>query len=341
MRRLLYLPLPTARCHLADVTKIYASWTRRHEAQKNSVMPDISVLMPALNAHTTIGAAITSTFRALPSDSEIIVLDDGSSDGTAQRAADAAQRCGRADNLRILSHQGPQGVATALNEMLNASDSRLVARMDADDITLPGRFHAGLKAIDSGDDVVFSQMIRFGSGVPRPYPPFEITPEALRLELLVTNPVCHPTMLATRDAVQHRLGGYRTVPAEDYDLWLRAVTADMKLRRIASWGLLYRMHPGQVTASTSWRSQSWANQEQAQAFAAYTEHTVGVPLKRLVAIAAMSGDQRIKELDRFTAYVGPALDSLPGLHGHMVRRRYRQRVAWVTHHQPHDSGANN
>ncbi|WP_034285419.1 glycosyltransferase family 2 protein [Schaalia suimastitidis] len=304
-------------------------------------MPDISVLIPALNARATIGAAITSTFRALPIDSEIIILDDGSTDDTAQRAADAAQQCGRAGNLRILSHQTPQGVATALNEMLNASDSRLVARMDADDITLPGRFRAGLKAIAGGDDFVFSQMIRFGSGLPRPYPPLEITPEALRLELLITNPVCHPTMLATRDALQHRLGGYRTVPAEDYDLWLRAATLDMKLRRLASWGLLYRMHPGQVTASKTWRSQSWASQAQAQAYAAYTEHTVGVPLKRLVAIAAMSGDQRITEMDRFTTHVGPALDAIPGFHGRLVRRRYRQRIAWATHQQPNDSGANN
>ena len=82
--------------------------------------------------------------------------------------------------------------------------------------------------------------------------------------LLLTNPVCHPTMLATRDIID-RVGGYRSVPAEDYDLWIRVASAGGRIRRLASWGLLYRIHPGQVTGNKAWRSDSWKNPDQAQA----------------------------------------------------------------------------
>ncbi len=71
-------------------------------------------------------------------------------------------------------------------------------------------------------------------------------------------------MLATRDIMD--CVGYRSVPAED-DLWMRVASVGGRIRRIAPWGLLYRIHPGQVTGNASWRSDSWKNPEQAQVFA--------------------------------------------------------------------------
>ena len=141
---------------------------------------------------------------------------------------------------------GEGGVSRVLTQLMERTDSRLVGRMDADDVSLKGRFKRTTAAIERGDDMVFTQMIELRGSRPVPRMPYEITPEDMGWHLLLTNPVCHPTMLATRE-IMDRVGGYRSVPAEDYDLWMRVASVGGRIRRIAPWGLLYRIHPGQVT----------------------------------------------------------------------------------------------
>src|SRR5690606_12676863 len=101
----------------------------------------------------------------------------------------------------------------------------------------------------------------------RPVPrPSRIAPEDFGLHLLLTNPVAHPTLMARRSALE-RVGGYREVPTEDYDLWLRLAAGGARLERQALPGLAYRMHPGQITASATWRRASWTDPTISAAFA--------------------------------------------------------------------------
>src|SRR5690606_28928335 len=140
-------------------------------------------LMPAYNAASTITAAVRSTLRDLPQDAELVVLDDGSDDGTA----DAAQAAGDS-RVRVISRQNA-GVAASLNELLAATDSELIARMDADDLVLRGRFRRQMRSVAQGADVVFTTVLTWGDGrpaLPRMNP---ISAEAFPLHLLLTNPV--------------------------------------------------------------------------------------------------------------------------------------------------------
>lgn len=102
-------------------------------------MPRLSVLMPVYNSAATLPAAVKSTLRALPEDSELVILDDGSTDRTLALAQGFTDQ-----RVRVLS-QSNAGVAAALNALLSASDSEFIARMDADDIVLPGRFGRQLR----------------------------------------------------------------------------------------------------------------------------------------------------------------------------------------------------
>ncbi|QWW19176.1 glycosyltransferase [Schaalia sp. 19OD2882] len=292
-------------------------------------MPEISVLLPALDAAATIAEAVTSTLRALPADAELVVLDDGSTDDTADCATRAADEVGRAQDLRILRNPQPGGVARALNRMLAETDSCLVGRMDADDVSLRGRFTACRRAIAAGDDFVFTQVVKTSGRRVRPNPPLTLTPSGFADELLLTNPVAHSSMLATRAAID-TLGGYREVPAEDYDLWLRAATADMRLRRLARWGLVYRTHPNQLTATQGWFGKSWRNPDQAGAYADFTEHRLGKRLLRPVAIAALPEAERLAAMGDFREVVGAHLARVGGLHGILLRRRLRRRMEWIT-----------
>ena len=217
-------------------------------------MPELSVLMPARNAETTIALAVSSTLRAMPRDAELVVLDDASTDGTLERLQQIRDR-------RLVVQHGDTGVGVAagLQRLLSTTDSRVVARMDADDVVLPGRFRAQLQALRTGPRVVFAGVIRFGHGRTRmrSTTPLRLEDRALRLCLLAVNPFGHPTLMAERTALDE-VGGYRPVAAEDYELWLRIAAAGIPMLRMRRPVLGYRVYAGQTSASVIWGNRAVA-----------------------------------------------------------------------------------
>ncbi|WP_257180974.1 glycosyltransferase family 2 protein [Corynebacterium cystitidis] len=292
-------------------------------------MPKLSVILPAQNAASTVARAVSSTLRALPSDAELVVLDDGSTDHTAASARAGATRKGVVDKrLRIERRDGSGGIATALNWLLHHTDSEFVARMDADDICLPWRFHTPVRALEGGDDVVFSQVNNFTGRKLKPAAPVPIPPDAFSFHLLLTNPVSHPAMVAQRSTLE-TLGGYRDVPAEDYDLWMRAALHGARLRRVASWGLLYRVHPEQITASPTWRHASWRDPQQAEIFAQLSKKITGITLERLVSIALAPPEEKDAQLRHFEDAVLSAIDALTVPQRLIVKNKLHARLVWA------------
>lgn len=292
-------------------------------------MPELTVLLPARNAAGTIGPAVRSTLRALPADAQLFVLDDGSMDATADEALEAGCRGGSLDPRLVVESRPSSGsLSKALTWMLDNTDSRLVGRMDADDVTLPWRFRTQLAALARGVDMVFSQVMPLRDKVVRPAVPTGIPPETFGLHLLLTNPVSHPTMLAMREII-NAAGGYRQVPAEDYDLWLRCAANGARIRRLGTPGLLYRFHPEQITASAEWRRASWANPKQAEAFGNLSQHLLGERLERIVAIADLGPPEREEALRQFENLLTPAIAHTRGLQRMLLTRRLRERVRWA------------
>ncbi|TPW73782.1 glycosyltransferase family 2 protein [Schumannella sp. 10F1B-5-1] len=275
-------------------------------------MPRLSVLLPVRDGARTVARAVRSTLRAMPADSELLVLDDASVDRTAA-VVDAIDD----SRLRLVQSTSPLGVAGGLNRLLELSDSALVARMDADDVTLPGRFARQRHALQRmRAEILFGTVIEFSDGGRRirPTPPLGLDPQALRLHLLLTNPVAHPTLFATRRALVE-LGGYRAVPSEDYELWLRAAVEGRRLARSARPAIAYRVHPAQVTASTSWRRSSWTDPVTASSFSALAEVELGRPARRLNALAIDTAADSVEldaELAAFAGAVRVAAGRLPG-----------------------------
>lgn len=208
-------------------------------------MPRLSVLMPAYNSESTVEKAVRSTLRALPSDAELRVMDDGSTDGTLRVLEPIAFA-----EKRLVVTAAPQngGVARTLNSLLGASDSELVARMDADDVVLPWRFAVSSAVIErTRTDAVFMSVVHNDAGRLRPMAPLPLGPRGVRAALLVGNPVAHSTMMARRSALD-AVSGYREVPSEDYDLWMRLSADGYALRRTGTPGIVLRRHESQVTA---------------------------------------------------------------------------------------------
>lgn len=108
----------------------------------------VCVAIAAWNAERTIGRAIGSAL-AQPEVSEVIVVDDASSDGTVVAARAADDGSGR---LQVLTQTANAGPSAARNRALAASRAECFAVLDADDYLLPGRF-AALLAVDGWDAI--------------------------------------------------------------------------------------------------------------------------------------------------------------------------------------------
>lgn len=287
-------------------------------------MPRLSVLVPAYNAEATVARSLRSTLRALPRDAEVVVLDDGSTDGTL-----GAIRSIEDPRLRVNS-QLNAGVAATLGELLQSTDSELVARMDADDVVLPGRFPRQLRTIDRGKDVVFTSVLPFGRrrpGMPLAAP---IPASEFGLHLLLSNPVAHPTMMARRSVIDD-VGGYRSVPSEDYDLWLRMASAGARITRLSLPGLAYRMHPGQITASETWRRESWEDADTADAYAELAMRLTGSAAQRITSLTideSLTVGEKRAAMGEFSRRFEAALAVLPARSRRSLRSRLARRQAW-------------
>lgn len=209
----------------------------------------LSVLMPVRNGGKFVRLAVISTLRALPSSAELLVMDDGSTDGTSAVLASVND-----SRLRVFTRRASGGVARALNSLLEESDSPVVARMDADDICLPWRFAVQTRLLQQYGGIVFGNAIYCTRrGWPRrPTLRLPQRSRSLSRELLNRNPFVHPTMLMEREVLAS-VGGYQEVGAEDYDLWLRLAAHDVPFSVAVVPLLMYRQHPNQVTSSSKAR----------------------------------------------------------------------------------------
>jgi len=138
------------------------------------------------------------------------------------------------------------GLGPALDRGLAACAHEIVARMDADDISLPTRFEKQLPVIEAGADIVGSGLLEFGSAaedvVGRRTPPTD--PEEIRRVIRFRDPFNHPTVVYRRTAVQ-AAGGYTDMALmEDYLLFARMVDAGARPANLAEPLVRYRVGAG-------------------------------------------------------------------------------------------------
>ena len=210
----------------------------------------ISVVLPFRDASSTLRTALESVL-AEPCVAEVITVDDGSVDASRGVVEDLARRDAR---VRIVA-TGGVGVARALASGVAASRGEFVARMDADDVSHPNRITRAAAALEAEP-----ALSAVGTQVESPSPSEGlaaylawqnalVTPEAIRRDVFVEAPLCHPSVTLRRAALE-AVGGYREAPwAEDWDLWLRLVTAGHALGKIPEVLFTWTQRPGRVTSS--------------------------------------------------------------------------------------------
>jgi len=207
-------------------------------------MPEISVVLPVHNGDRYLAEALDSILGQTLRDFEVIAVDDGSTDATAEILGAYARRDGR---VRLLG-QPHLGLIAALNRGLDAASGEYVARMDADDVSLDFRLDRQVHFMKAHPYVgVCGGWIRFFGAVAGSE--WRTAPDHATLvsSLLFESPLAHPTVMLRRDRFGPDLRYDPSFPhSEDYDLWERA-SRSTRLASVQEVLLLHRIHDRQVT----------------------------------------------------------------------------------------------
>ncbi|HEX6463960.1 MAG TPA: glycosyltransferase family A protein [Vicinamibacterales bacterium] len=195
-------------------------------------MPTVSVIMPAYNVAPYVGDAIRSALAQTFTDFELIVVDDGSKDGTAAVVKELALRDARIK----LVQQSNRGLAGARNSGLRASRGEFLALLDSDDLWEPTFLaeQLAILAAHAEIDIVTGNAWILGGanhGQPaRPHPDPRPTPY---LAAMIGDEWSVFIMSVFRRHVYTKIGPFDESMRsnEDYDFWLRAAVGGLKFAR--------------------------------------------------------------------------------------------------------------
>ncbi|WP_423414977.1 glycosyltransferase [Hyphomicrobium sp. B1] len=212
----------------------------------------VSVVMPVYNGARYLDAAIDSILRQTFSDFELLIIDDGSTDGSYERLLEWQRR----DERTRLIGRPHRGIVACLNEGLAAAQGAIILRMDADDVSFPQRLERQVAFLkDNPGIAVVGSAIRFIDidGNPLSTAAYPTTPDEAMVALDRGNaPVAHPAIAMRRDAAL-AVGGYRPLFdfAEDFDLWLRLVEHH-QISNLPDVLLEFRVHDKNVSTTRRW-----------------------------------------------------------------------------------------
>ena len=212
--------------------------------------PTVSVVMSVFNGQTFLAEAIESILNQTFRDFEFLIVDDGSTDATPEILSTYAKQDGR---IRIVRHEN-KGRAVSLNIGIGLSKSLYVARMDADDISLPNRLKEQFEFMERHPAVgLLSGSYERINAEGRLLDTVRLLPrdEEIKLAMLINNAMCHPAAMMRREEAI-ACGGYRKafLDADDYDLWLR-MSERSQLANLEQPILQYRVHSKQVSIVNS------------------------------------------------------------------------------------------
>ncbi len=214
--------------------------------------PSVSVIIPVRNGRAYIEEAITSVLSQSFQDFEIVVINDGSTDGDYDSLTLTDTR------IRVLCLAGC-GVSTARNQGMRMARGELIAFLDADDVWFPGKLQAQVNYMHAHAEVgvVFGGFLKWEAGTGGDFPSASdlmsdcsalTRPEVARSgwlysKLLMGLLVGMNTAMVRRSVV-NAIGGFNTSlrQAEDYDFWLKASRV-AEMHALDGRVALYRIHP--------------------------------------------------------------------------------------------------
>lgn len=219
----------------------------------SSPTPHISVVLPVYNGARYLDEAIESVLLQDYRDLELLIIDDASTDGTQEILTRWAASDPR---IRLLRNEQNSGISRSLNVGLAAARGSYIARQDADDVSLQGRFRRQVVVLDARPEVVLvstNYVFMDAQGRIQGQTSVANPPGVVRWRMLFSNAIGGHSQVMFRSDVARRIGGYDVgAPwSEDYDLWTRLLEhGDILVLPFV--GMKHRLHDGR--SSVVWRA---------------------------------------------------------------------------------------
>ncbi len=216
--------------------------------------PLVSIVIPAYNAAAYVRDAVDSALAQTYAEKEVIVVDDGSTDGTAKVLAPY-----RDAGVIVYIHQENKGLSAARNAGIRAAKGEFVALLDADDIFLPNKIERQAAYLLAHPEcgVCYCDIYHFYEEEPDKmlkldycyYSGDEVLPHLLRMNFI------NPLSVVLRKSEIDRVGlfdeSYRR--SEDWEYWMRLVRHGVRFEHLPEILAKYRMR--KASMSYDWRSE--------------------------------------------------------------------------------------
>lgn len=211
------------------------------------MVPLVSILMPVYKTAPYLREAMDSMLSQTFTDFELIVLDDCSPDN-------AGEILDSYTDPRIVRYKGEKnaGLSNVLNVGIGMARGKYIARMDSDDLSMPERLQIQVDYLEAHPDIDLVSVGMQLFGAKDEVWLREQDPEKVKIIALFHSPILHASSMWRRDSFEKHGLRFRQemVPAEDYDLWTRALVKGLRLVNLRQVLYKYRIHPEQATTQT-------------------------------------------------------------------------------------------
>jgi glycosyltransferase involved in cell wall biosynthesis len=209
-------------------------------------VPTVSVVLSVRNGGSDLPAALDTILKQSFSDFELIVINNGSTDGTR------AFLDGITDPRVRVFHQDDKGLASALNRGISLARGRYIARQDHDDLADPSRIEKQVAFLDANPEyglIGTRAEIWIGDTPSGRFHDHPTEDEVLKFDLLFNNPFVHSSVMMRKSVLDH-VGVYTTDPTrqppEDYELWSR-IARHCRVANLAERLTVYREVPSSMS----------------------------------------------------------------------------------------------
>ena len=254
--------------------------------------PTVSILMPVYKTSQYLREAVESMLSQTFTDFELIVLNDCSPDN-AEEVLDEYT------DPRIVRYLGEKnvGLANVLNVGMQMAKGKYIARMDSDDLSTPNRLEVQVNYLERHPDIDLCSCgmklfdAKDGTWVR------ESDPDKVRITALFFSPILHASSVWRKDAFEREGLHFEQemVPAEDYDLWCRALAKGLRMVNIPECMYLYRIHANQATGNTERTSRKEVEVRERFLHAIYPDAGDG-ELARIAALKSCSDPDEFKQI---------------------------------------------
>ncbi|TAH05457.1 MAG: glycosyltransferase [Sphingobacteriales bacterium] len=195
--------------------------------------PLVSILIPVYNTAAYLTRAIQSILEQQYPSMEIILINDGSTD-----ASETIIQSFQDPRIRYVKNEQNLGLVYTLNKGIDLSAGKYIARMDGDDMCLPGRITQQVAYLEAHPEVgVLASRVSLINEMDKPIGNWaadeqNTTPEQIRGFLPKDNCLAHPSIMAKAEMLKKYKYRSEQSQAEDYDLWLRMAADGVVIHKL-------------------------------------------------------------------------------------------------------------